>query len=215
MRHHVRVGFDLLEYAVFLEPCDDLLARRETVDTMQRSGARRRVLRQIPPIGFVIGERDPPLDIENVDLRQVVALADFEVVEVVRRCDLDCARSLLRIGVFVRYDWNLAPDQRQDDVLADQMAITFVVRMHCDRSISEHGFRPRCCHDDESRCVFRIEGFAFQRIAQIPQASLDLGLLDLNVRNCGEQFRVPIDQPLVLVDQTVAVQFHEHLGDRT
>ena len=40
---------------------------------------------------------------------------------------------------------------------------------------------------------------------------LDLDLLHLEVGNGREQLRVPIDQPLVLVDQTLAVKLHEHL----
>ena len=59
-----------------------------------------------------------------------------------------------------------------------------------------------------------IEGLALDRIAQIPQAALDLDLLHLEIGNRGEQFRVPVHQPLVLVDQPLAVQFDEHLHDR-
>ena len=53
-----------------------------------------------------------------------------------------------------------------------------------------------------------------QRIAQIPQAALDLDLLHLEVGNRGQQLRIPVHQPLVLVDQALAVQFDEHLDDR-
>ena len=56
------------------------------------------------------------LDVEHVDQRQVVPLADLEIVEVVRRRDLHRAGALLRIGVFVADDRDAAADQRQDRV---------------------------------------------------------------------------------------------------
>ncbi len=59
-----------------------------------------------------------------------------------------------------------------------------------------------------------IEGLAFERIAQIPEAALDLDLLHLEIGNRGQQLRIPVHQPLVLVDQPLAVQFDEHLDDR-
>ena len=56
------------------------------------------------------------LDVEHVDLRQVVPLADLEVVEVVRRRDLHRAGALLGIGVVVGDDRDAPADQRQDRV---------------------------------------------------------------------------------------------------
>ena len=85
--------------------------------------------------------------------------------------------------------------------------------MHRDRGVAEHGLRPRGGDHDEGRGIVRIEGLAFQRIAQIPQAALDLDLLHLEIGNRGQQFRIPVHQPLVLVDQPFAVQFDEHLDD--
>ena len=62
------------------------------------------------------------LGVEDVDRRQLVPPADLEVVEVVRGRDLDRAGALLGIGVFVGDDRDAPADQRQDDVLADQIA---------------------------------------------------------------------------------------------
>ena len=48
----------------------------------------------------------------------------------------------------------------------------------------------------------------------MPEVALDLDLLHLEIGDRGQQLRVPVDQPLVLVDQAVAVELDEHLGDR-
>ena len=87
--------------------------------------------------------------IEHIDKRQVVPLADFKVVEIVRRRDLDRAGAFFRIGVVVADDRNAPADQRQDRGLADQMLEALVVRMHGDRDVAEHGLGPRRRHDDE------------------------------------------------------------------
>ncbi len=50
----------------------------------------------------------------------------------------------------------------------------------------------------------------FQRIMEVPEIALHLDLLHLQVGDGGEQLRVPVDQPLVLVDQPGAVELDEY-----
>ena len=45
---------------------------------------------------------------------------------------------------------------------------------------------------------------------EVPEIALHLDLLHLQVGDGGEQLRVPVDQPLVLVDQARAVELDEH-----
>ena len=47
----------------------------------------------------IVAQQHPAFGVEHVDARQVVPLADFEIVEVMRWRDLDCACALLRIGI--------------------------------------------------------------------------------------------------------------------
>ena len=118
-------------------------------------------------------------------MRQLVALAHLEVVEVVRRRDLHRAGALLGIGIFVGDDRDAAADQRQDHVLADQRLVALVVGMHRDGGVAEHGLGPRGGDDDECRCIVGIEGRALDRIAQVPEVALHLDLLDLEVGDRG------------------------------
>ncbi len=68
---------------------DDALARDEAVE---------------PTIGLGRVVVDLCVVVEHVDLFQIVPLADLEIIEVVRGRDLDRARALLRVGVFVGND---------------------------------------------------------------------------------------------------------------
>ena len=68
-----------------------------------------------------LGERHPRRAVEHRWHRQAMALADAEIVEVVRGRDLDRAGALLRIGIRVGNDRDAPPDQRQDRLPPDQI----------------------------------------------------------------------------------------------
>jgi hypothetical protein len=99
-------------------------------------------------------------------------------------------------------------------VLADEPPVAIIVGMHGDGGVAEHGLGSRGGDHDVGRCVVRVEGAIFQRIAQMPEVALHLDLLDFEVRDGGEQLRVPIDQALVFVDEAGAVEIDEHLAHR-
>ena len=110
VRHDVRVRLDFLDQALFLQPRDDLSCARRSGRCRACASVASRSADFGTPVEkrFVILQRELGLDSEDIDLRQIVPLADFEIVEVVRRRDLHRARALLRIGVFVGDDRNLA-----------------------------------------------------------------------------------------------------------
>ena len=213
MWHRVGVGLDLLEETEILQPRHNAFSRGEAFQAVQLFDKLVRAFRQAAQIILIALQRQIALDVEDADLRQVVATADFEVVEIMRRRDLHRAGTLFRVGIIISDDRNPATDQRQDDVLADQRHIALVVRIHRDGGVTEHGLGARSANDDEGGGIFRIEDLALQRIAQIPQAALDLDLLHFEIGDRGEQFGVPVHKAFVLVDQAFAMQLHKHLDD--
>ncbi len=68
------------------------------------------------------------------------------IVEVVRRGDLDAARSELRVDVIITNDRDDAVSQGQVDRLADEMLISLVVGVHCNSGIAKHGLWSSGCH---------------------------------------------------------------------
>ena len=141
----------------------------------------QRAFGQVAQIDLVADQSHTAFLVEHADLRKIVALADFKVIEVMRRRDLNRARALLGIGICVGDDRNPAADQRQDHVLADQMAVTIVVGIHRDCAVAEHGLRPRGRDHDEDRGIVGAERLAFDRIAEIPERALDFDLLDFEI----------------------------------
>ena len=207
----VRLGFR--ELITRFQPPHDLFACGEAIEAMIGQGRiELRRARYVAQKRFVAREIEMGLCVENVDERQLVPAPHLEVVEVVRGCDLDRAGALLRIGIFIGDDCNAPADQRQNGVLADELPVALVLGMYRNRHVAEHGLGTRGRHCDEGCGVVRIEARAFERIADVPQMPLHLDLLHFEVGNGGEEFRVPIDEPLVLVDEPAAIKLHEHLA---
>ena len=133
--------------------------------------------------------------------RKPRALPDLEVVRVMRRRDLDRAGTLLRIRIGVRDDRNFLTDQRQDDFLADNRLVAFVIRMHRDRFIGEHGLRSGGRDDD----AVKISGRLYGRIFEVPILAVLILVFDLRVRKRCAALRTPVDQTVATVDQTLLI----------
>ena len=144
---------------------------------------------------------------EDVDLRQAVALADLEVVEVVRRRDLHAAGAELRID-------ELVGDDR--DRAVRRTAARRSCRSGAGSARRRDAPRPRCRRAWSRGASSRRRGDpspSVDRIARSARARRLLrSRLDLEVGERGVQHRVPVDQALAAVDQAFVVQAHEHFA---
>ena len=86
---------------------------------------------------------------------------------------------------------------------AVQMAEPLVVRMNRHAGVAQHGLGPG--GGDRMNSPLRT----LDRVAQIPEMAVDLGLLHLEIRDGRLQLNVPVHQPLVAVDQAGLVQRDE------
>ena len=129
---------------------------------------------------------DRGIIVHDVDLRQVVTLAYFEVIRVVSRCDLHSSGTELFVYIIIRNDRNLSSYKRQDHVLAYDILITLIIRMNGDRSISEHCLRT-CSRDlEETVC-------SHDRVFDVPEVPFLLFVLYLCIRQGSLTFRAPVD----------------------
>ncbi len=192
MRHHVAGLLDAAQEAQRLKGLDHLLARREPV---QAAIFRRRAVVHAGEI------------VEDVDHRQVVALADHEVVEVVGGRDLNRAGALFRVGVIVGDDRHRPIDDGQAHGAADHGFVALVGGMHGDGGVAQHGFGAGGGDHD-------LAGAVLQRIGEVPVVAVDLALLDLQVGDRRLEVRIPVHQPLVTVDELFLVKRHKDLANR-
>ena len=209
MRDRVHVRLGLLQIAALLEHGEDPLSRLEAVEVVECQDCREVVALRKPCVeGFVVLEKKLALRAKNVDQRQCVALADVEIVEVVRRRDLHRARALFRVGILVRDDRDAASDERQDRVLADEILVALVLRVHGHGDIAEHRLGTRRRDGDEPI------GLALDGVADVPEVALHLDLLNFEVRNRRLEPGVPVDEALVPVDEALLEEVDEDFQHR-
>ena len=145
----------------------------------------------------------------DVNHRQIVALAHGIVVEVVGRRDLHATGAFLRIGVMVGNDGDTAVHQRQHHVLANQVLITLVFRMHGHGRVTEHGFRPGSGNDQVILAILGLRAVS-QRVTQVPEKAFFFLVFNFQIGDGGVQFRVPVHQPLAAIDKSLVVQADKH-----
>ena len=128
-----------------------------------------------------------------------MALADFVVVKIVGRCNLDAAGAKIRIDIVVANNGNIPVRQRQANGLADQVAIARVLRVNRDSSIAEHGFRSSGRDNQMTRAIA-------ERIAEVPHVAGFFTVLHFEIGNGGVKLRVPVNQSLTAIDQSFIKQ---------
>ena len=89
--------------------------------------------------------------------------------------------------------------------LPTRSRIALVLGMHRHRHVAQHRLGPRRRNRDEA------VGLALDGVADVPEVALHLDLLHLEVGDRRLELRVPVDEPLVLVDQALLVEVDEHL----
>ena len=130
MAHVVDVVLDPRQQAHLFEIRDNLLARDKAVQ---------------PRIHAALGV-DVRRIVHHVDRRQIVPLAQREVVGIVRRRHLHRAGAEFGAHPFIENHRNLASHQRQAQLFAMQMQVALILRMNSDSHVAQHGFRPRRRH---------------------------------------------------------------------
>ena len=150
MRDHVRVRLDLRASRPSRAIMPTIArARLETVEPVERRDEPGQlVIAGLDALEEVVValQRDAPLGVEDVDRPHalgLVAPADLEIVEIVRRRDLHGAGALLRIGIFVGDERDQPADQRQAQLARRPAAVALVVGMHGHGGVAEHRLRPR------------------------------------------------------------------------
>jgi hypothetical protein len=128
--HAVGVVLDFAQEALLFEIGDDLLARHIAVEAGIRAAVGIDVARIV----------------HDVDRGQMMALADGEVVGVVRGSNFYRAGAEVAADPLVENNGNFAADERQAEFLAVQVQIALVFRMNGNRRIAQQCFRPRGCN---------------------------------------------------------------------
>ena len=158
---------------------------------------------------------DLGIQCQHANHRQLVALAHRVIVLVMRGRDLDHAGAEGLVHVVVGNDRNAALAQGQGDVLADQVLVALVLRVHHHRHVAQHGFGPggrdhQTCHQFAAHPL-RTLG---KRVADVPHEAVFLFVFHFQIAHRALQHRVPVHQTFATVDQALLVQLHKGFGHR-
>ena len=93
-------------------------------------------------------------------------MTDIIVIEVMGRCDLDAPGAKGHIDVLIRDDWNSSARKRKDNFFSHQILVAIIHRADRDSSITQHGFWPCGCDDQE------LSWFIGKGIAEVPEVTL-------------------------------------------
>ena len=203
-RLDLRVASIAVPHAVHVRPLDvhDLA---HLAQALEHPGPRRVPIQTPELLGC--GVRDLGLGRQDVAERQPLSLPDLEVGGVVRRRELDSARPEARVDRVVCDYRQLLPGEGVPDALADQRAVSVVLRMDGDAGVAEHRLDPSGGDID-------VPGAVREVVAEGDQLAIDIFVLHFRVRQRRLVPGTPVDDPLATVDQAVLVHADERDADR-
>ena len=150
---------------------------------------------------------DSCIVVHHMDNGQVVALAYFKVVGVVRGGNLNAARAEFHINVIVRNNGDFSVGQRKLQHFADDILVALVGRVYRNGGVAEQCF-------GAGRCDFEVAASVRKRVVDVPEEAVLLLVLALDVGNRGLAVRAPVDNALAVVNQPLVVEVHKHLLNR-
>ena len=131
--------------------------------------------------------------------RELVALAGFEIVRIVRGSDFNDAGAEFGVGHFVENDGDFAVHQRKAHGFAVEIEIALVARIDGDGCVAEHGFGARG-GDGEEAVSSR------DRIVDVPEAAGHFLVNAFEIRDGGVAAGAPVDHVLAAIDETAFVE---------
>ena len=197
--HRMLVHLLLDQEPFALELLHDLLARVESVEADQLRG---NAPSGIDPVGH---RRLGGHDHRHL---QVVPLAHFKIVRVVRGGDFHHASAELAVDIGIGNHRNVDVADGQSDGLPHEIGVALVLGVHGHGDVAEHGLGARRGDLDAAR------GIVGQRIPDVPQRAGLVVELGFFVRERGEAARAPVNHPMAAIDETVVVEAHEDFADR-
>ena len=190
-RRHELVRLLLHQKPQLSQLCQDPLARLKPVEATEP-------LRHIAVhLRVQVQHRNP---------RKIVPPARLKVVEVMRRRDLHRTRTELHARSFtICDDWNASVRQRQRNLLAVEMKVARVGRIDRNRRVAQQRLGTRRSHHQP--LVTASHG-----VGDVPQEPVLFLLLHLQIAQHRLARRVPVHEPVILVDETLFPQPHKDLA---
>ena len=110
--------------------------------------------------------------------------------------------SKVHFYIAIGYDRHLSSCQRNNNLFADEMLISAIIRMNCDSSISKQSFRS-CCSKNEAFIS------SDNRIFELSEISLLIEHLYFIISKSGSTARTSIDHIFSLIYKSIIVEVYK------
>ena len=136
-----------------------------------------------------------------------MAQTNLKVVRVVRRRNFYRAGTELFVDIFVRYNRDFAPNERENQRFANKVRVAFIVRMYRNGRIAQQRFRT--CRRNR-KILVRV----LYKILNVPEVTRMFFILNLRVGQRRRTVGTPVDNTVTLIDEPLVVEADKHLQHR-
>ena len=143
---------------------------------------------------------------QNIDNGKIVAQTDLKVVGVVSGCDFNNACSEIYFNIIIGNNRNFFINNRKNNLFADYVFVSFIIRVNSNSGIAEHCFGS-CCGK------LNIAAAVCKRISYMPKRAVKLFILNLCVRNRGAAMCAPVDNSFAAVYELFLIKVNKHLAN--
>ena len=112
--------------------------------------------------------------------------------------------SKIHFYIAIGYDRHFSFCQRNDNLFADEVLISAIIRMNCNSSISKQSFRP--CRSKNETLIS-----SDNRIFDFSEISLLIEHLYFIISKCSSTARTSIDHIFSLIDESIIVEVYKVL----
>ena len=189
------IVFDLLDIPGFLQHLHDLLAGLETVFSDEDLS----LLVQTAAV------------VDDVEDGEIMPHADLIVVGVMRRRDLEAARTEIHLDIVVLDDWYFLVDERDKDFLALHPEVALVIGIDADGGIGHDGLGTRGGHYDV--LVGRVAVSVGDEVAHMVEVALGVLVDHLVITDGCVSLGVPVDHAHSPVDPAFLIKIYEGIDD--
>ncbi len=143
--------------------------------------------------------------VNALDLLQVMTKPDFVVIGVMAGGHLDSARAEAQLYIIIRDYRELAPDKGQHRIFADKMLILFILGVHGNAAVAEHGF-------GASRGDYKLLIGVFHRVADIPKRAGNVLIFNLGIGKRRAAIGTPVNHSAAFVDKAFIIKLAERFA---
>ncbi len=140
--------------------------------------------------------------VDNLDALQFVTLPYFKIVWIVGWRNLNGAGAVGRVDVLVGNNRDFTVSQRQHDARANELFVTFVVRVDSDSNVAKERLWAGGSDDDLADLVERWVG-------DFPELALLVFVLYLDIGKAGLVNGTVVNDPFAAVDKIFVPKFFE------